>query len=81
MSETAENSHYSVVLSSDKARAKLPATKALANLLEASDDFVHVRSLCWIVLCHVRHEVVHELETVCALGDIQIPVRTKKRNN
>ena len=49
--------------SRSSARTKFPLGKTLDDFLESLDNFVHIRSLGWIILNHVVKEWFHEFET------------------
>lgn len=44
-------------------RTKFPLTETLNDFLESLDNFVHVRSLSWVILNHVIDEWFHKFET------------------
>ena len=44
-------------------RTEFPLRETLNDFLEPLDNFVHVRSLRWIILNHVIKEWFHEFET------------------
>src|SRR6266567_9413576 len=44
-------------------RTKFPLRETLDDFLESLDNFVHIRSIRWIILNHVVKEWFHEFET------------------
>jgi len=57
---------YRIIVPLDDARTKLPAAQTVTDFLEASDDVVHMRSFCWIVLNHFGYKTLQEFKAVLA---------------
>ena len=66
MKYAAKESQDRIIVPLDDARTNLPAAETIADFLEASDNFVHMGSFCWIVLNHIGYKTFHEFEAILA---------------